>query len=213
MIQINDARLRRALIEKNHFQEYFSMDLETCTTLVRYQAGESICHSGEIEPTILLLAEGECIASSITQTGKLHCELQYHSPNILGVAAALWGKPAINNIEALTPCLCLCISTERYDAALHSDVKFLNYACQYLADHIRNNSMHSEQLPTRLARFILNEQADGCFTYNIKVCADVLETSQRHLLRTLRSFCDAGILEHIGRGKYRILDPDLLELQ
>ena len=45
------------------------------------------------------------------------------------------------------------------------------------------------------------------------VCADVLETSQRHLLRTLRSFCDGGILEHVGRSRYRILDVSKLEAQ
>ena len=213
MFQINDDSLRRRLIDAHGFQDIFSMDLEQCTTLVRYTAGEHICHAGERVSFMLLLAEGECIASSITQTGKFHCELQYHSPNILGLTASLWNKPAINNIDTLTDCLFLSISMDQCGEALRQDVKFLNYACLYLADHIRANSMHSEPLPTRLAHFILREQKNGYFTYSINVCADILETSQRHLLRTLRSFCDDGILEHTGRSNYKILDPDRLTSQ
>lgn len=213
MIQINNPSLKRALIEKNGFQDVFSLSLEECAVLVRFEAGEPLCHAGEIYPTVLLLCEGDCIASTVSKAGKMHCELQYHSPNILGLTSAIWGKPAINSIETLTPCLCLSISVEKYGAALHNDVKFLNYACLYLANHIRKNSMHYEQLPTRLAHFILREQENGVFTYSIKLCADVLETSQRHLLRVLRTFCDEGVLEHVGRSRYKIVDAARLEMQ
>ncbi len=47
MIQLNDPALKRALIEKHHFQEYFSLDLEECSVLLRCEAGETLCHSGE----------------------------------------------------------------------------------------------------------------------------------------------------------------------
>ena len=105
MIQLNDPALKRALIEKHHFQEHFSLDLEKCSVLLRCEAGETLCHSGEVYPEIQLLADGALIASSVSKSGKLHCELQYQSPNILGLTSALWNKPAINTIEALTPCL------------------------------------------------------------------------------------------------------------
>ena len=50
MIQLNDPALKRALIEKHHFQEHFSLDLEKCSVLLRCEAGETLCHSGEIYP-------------------------------------------------------------------------------------------------------------------------------------------------------------------
>ena len=121
------------------------------------------------------MADGALIASSVSKSGKLHCELQYQSPNILGLTSALWNKPAINTIEALTPCLYLSLSVDLYGEALHQDTKFLNYACSYLAEHIRKNFIHYEQLPTRLAQFILREQKDGYFGYNTRLCADVLK--------------------------------------
>ena len=89
MIQLNDPALKCALIEKHHFQEYFSLDLEKCSVLLRCEAGETLCHSGEIYPEIQLLADGALIASSVSKSGKLHCELQYQSPNILGLTPAL----------------------------------------------------------------------------------------------------------------------------
>lgn len=58
MIQLNDPALKRALIEKHHFQEHFSLDLEKCSVLLRCEAGETLCHSGEIYPEIQLLADG-----------------------------------------------------------------------------------------------------------------------------------------------------------
>lgn len=45
MIQLNDPALKRALIEKHHFQEHFSLDLEECSVLLRCEAGEILCHS------------------------------------------------------------------------------------------------------------------------------------------------------------------------
>lgn len=54
MIQLNDPALKRALIEKHHFQEHFSLDLEKCSVLLRCEAGETLCHSGEIYPEIQL---------------------------------------------------------------------------------------------------------------------------------------------------------------
>ena len=89
MIQLNDPALKRALIEKHHFQEYFSLDLEKCSVLLRCETGETLCHSGEIYPAIQLLADGALIASSVAKSGNLHCELQYQSPNILGLTSAL----------------------------------------------------------------------------------------------------------------------------
>lgn len=99
MIQLNDPALKRALIEKHHFQEHFSLDLEKCSVLLRCEAGETLCHSGEIYPEIQLLADGALIASSVSKSGKLHCELQYQSPNILGLTSALWNKPPLTPLK------------------------------------------------------------------------------------------------------------------
>ena len=207
LLQIKDPDLLRAQIQRHNLQAFFSIDLEKYASIVTYDPGEIICHAGDVDPILMILVEGECIAYDLNKIGKMHCEMHYLGMHFLGLVSSIWGKPTINDIKALTSCMFICISCVD---KLHEDVKFLNFAVLYLADHIRKNSRHFERLPTRLANFILETQQTGVFSYNMSLCADILETSTRHLQRTLREFCDQGILRHESRGVYTILDMDRL---
>ena len=207
MLQIKDPELLRARVQRHNLQDFFTINLEECASIVTYEPGEIISHAGEVDPTLMILVEGECIAYDMNKTGKMHCEKHYIGIHFLGLVSSIWNKPTINDIKALTRCMFIRISCIE---ELHKDVKFLNSAVLYLADHIRKNSGHFERLPTRLANFILETQEDGVFSYNMSLCADILETSTRHLQRTLREFCDQGILRHESRGVYTILDMDRL---
>ncbi len=213
MKQINNSALLRSLIVKHDIGRMFSIDLLPYAILVQYDANELICRAGERPGSIILLLEGELIASFVTKSGQEHCELHYHSPNILGLVAAMWNQTAINDVKTMTPCLCISLPVEKCEALLREDVVFLNFACRYLADHIRTISSRFEPLPTRLARFILNESRDGLFSYNLTLCSEILGTSQRHLFRVLRDFCDQGILRRKTKGVYEILDPARLGQQ
>ena len=203
----------RSLIDKYELQRLFSIDLMECATIVRFDADEMICRTGERPGSIILLLEGECIANFVTKDGQVHCELYCQSPNILGLVGAMWQQEAINDVKTMSPCLCLFISVDKYGEFLRKDPVFLNYACRYLADHIRTISYRFDPLPTRLARFILSESQKGQFSVNLSVCSEILGTSQRHLLRTLHEFCKQGLLRHHSRGVYEILSPELLQEQ
>ena len=80
-----------------------------------------------------------------------------------------------------------------------------------MASHIRQNAAHFEPLETRLAAFILETEQDGVFRYNLTLCADLVETSYRHLLRTLHTFCAMGILKRKEKSSYLIADRSQLE--
>lgn len=192
----------------------FSSDLKEISSLVVYKAHEQLYRAGSRAQMLLILVEGECLAYVLTSMGKIHSELHYSGLNIMGLVSVLWDEPVINDITALTDCTCLCIQADRFRSTLLNDVKFLNYAVRYLADHIRNNEFHFEPLNIRLASFILKVEKDGVFEQNLMLCADILETSYRHMLRTLRSFCDDGILTRQKKGRYLILSRKaLLEIQ
>lgn len=210
MQPIQDKTLLRRYIRKFNLQSMFTMNLEANASLVRYDTDELICHAGGYVSSLLILVDGECMAYVINQSGKLHCELHYHGLHILGLVSAIWDQPVINDIKALSPCTFLKIPLAQHKSELITDVKFLTYAVRYLADHIRKSSSHFDPLSTRLASFILEMEKDGVFSVNLTLCADILETSYRHLLRTLQDFCQEGMLEHEGRGTYRILDAEKL---
>ena len=213
MIQINNPALLRSLVAEHDLRRMFSIDLTQYATIAQYDANEVICRAGERPRSIILLLEGELIASFVTKGGQEHCELHYHSPNILGLVGAMWHQPAINDVKTMCPCLCIVLPIDKCEEALRQDTVFLNYACKYLADHIRTISSRFDPLPTRLARFILNESKNGMFSYNLTVCSEILGTSQRHLFRVMRDFCEQGILCRKTRGTYEILDPELLMQQ
>lgn len=130
----------------------------------------------------------------------------------MGMTSVLWEKPNINSLRTITPCTCLAISASLYRETLLNDVLFLRTAVRTLAAHVRKSAAHFERLENRLAAFILEMERESLFHYNLTLCADLLETSYRHLLRTLRTFCDMGVLCKKGKASYAIKNRAYLEL-
>lgn len=214
MERIYDPERLAYYTEVHGLNEIFSSDLREISSLVHYKAHEQLYCAGSRAQMLLILVEGECLAYVVNSMGKIHSELHYSGLNIMGLVSVLWDEPVINDIIALTDCTCLYIQAERFRSSLLKDVKFLNYAVRYLADHIRNNEFHFEPLNIRLASFILKMEKNDIFEQNLMLCADILETSYRHLLQTLRAFCDQGILVRQKKGRYRILSRKaLLDIQ
>ena len=211
MRQIKNPEVLREYIARFHLQELFSFDLMEACTLTRYESDEILSRDGDVYDSLSFMLEGECIAYVITCTGKPHCENHYRGFNVMGLVGALWQEPSINTIRAITPCMILDIPLAVYRDQLLCDVRFLRFAVKNLAEHIRKSASHFERLEIRLSNFILEMEQDGVFNYNLTVCADLLEASYRHLLRTLRNFCDEGILSKTKKGSYLILDRARLE--
>lgn len=211
MEHIDDLKLLKFYIDKYHLQDHFSMDLASIAALHRYDAGEMLAHEGRLCEYIWILVKGECMAYVYTANNKIHCECYFHNVSLLGEAATLWNEPPMNSIRTLTECYFVSICAPRYREALLNDNKFLRYAAYTLALHVRKNVVHFDPLETRLASFILKAEKTGIFRYNLTQCADIMETSYRHLIRVLSIMCDSGILTKGERGDYHITDYDRLE--
>ena len=211
MRQTRDPRQIQRYIDSFGLQNYFSLNLTDISTLTFYDKDEPLSSEGELHNQLEFLLEGECIAYTVTGANKIHCELHYRGFNVMGLVGALWNQPAINNIRSITPCTMLAIPLDTYRDTLLSDVKFLRFALENLSSHIRKNASHFERPEVRLASFILQMEKDNVFDYNLTICADLLEVSYRHLLRTLLSLCDQGILQKRSKGIYIIQDRLMLQ--
>lgn len=210
MNRFKDPELIRRYVNQFHLDDIFSFDLMQVAFITQYDIGETICTAGSYADNLKILVEGECHAFVANSRGGIHSELHYSGMNVLGLVGVLWEEPVINDIVTLTPCTFLDIPAEPNRERLLNDVKFLRFATRYLADHIRDNNNHSEPLPVRLAQLILQSEHDGLFQRNLIPCADLLETSYRHLLRTLQDFCEKGILVREKKGVYRIVSRKAL---
>lgn len=212
MHTLDQPQKLKKYIDLYRLNRIFSFDLEKAARLVVYDMDEMIVQTHEKNDNFLILVEGECIAFTLTAEDQIHCERYFRPMDIMGLISVIWGSGAINDIRALTPCLFIAIPMEKYRSVLLDDVKFLRFSVKYLAGHIRENARQFEPLQTRLANFILKMENDGLFHQNLTLVANLLGTSYRHLLRTIRLYCENGILEKEKRGYYRILDREKLQL-
>lgn len=211
MEQMADPALLKLYIDKHNLQDYFTLDLADISALHRYDAGEMLAREGQLCEYIWILVKGECMAYVYTTSNKIHCECYFNGVSLLGEAATIWNEPPMNNIRTLTECYFVAISASRYREALLDDNKFMRFAAYTLAQHVRKNVVHFDPLETRLANFILSIEKNGMFRYNLTHCADIMETSYRHLIRVLSIMCDSGILIKGERGDYRIADNEHLQ--
>lgn len=208
---IRDPAVLRKWIDAFHLQDYVTADLLEIGEVHVYTSGEYLAHEGTPAPYFDFLVHGDVISYSYTCTGRIHCESYMSGFGILGQAAALWEQPAFNDVLALTECTCVTIRMDQYREPLLNDVKFLRFITYWMSQHVRDNAFRHNPLEVRTARFILQVARNDVFRFNLSQCADILETSYRHLLRVLKQMCSEGLLEHRGNG-YQIRDRQGLTL-
>ena len=146
---------------------------------------------------------------------KIFFNINPNPATLLGEASSLWELLPKSSVKAVTPCICVCISLNRYRSVLQQDVRFLQNICQLLSSRLNSginlaNSL-TEPVETRLAKFILLHEEKGVFTHQLTTCAAVLNVSYRHLLRTITNFRENRILEK-QKSKYVIRDRSALEV-
>lgn len=207
---LNNPELLRKYIDQYHLQDFLTGNLMELSQLVSFETGEFIAREGGYNPNVYFLVQGDCICYVYTCTDRVHCEAYLRAPDVLGIAATIWGDDVFNDVEALSDCICIAIDAVKYHEELMNDVKFLRFAGHWMARHIRSSITHRDPLETRIAKFILKVEKESLFYFNLSQCADILETSYRHLLRVLKQLCENNILERSEKG-YKIVDRTSLE--
>lgn len=209
-MEINNDKLLSKYIEKYKIQDRFSTRNLPEFRLFMFKKGELLLSAGKYSESLYLLVEGRVKIYNYSNDGKIVFLSQLEPFQIIGEVGSLWWWEATANVEATSVVYCIGIQLGKYRELLLSDTKFLRFLCQKMALRIiSNNEYHSitqyDALQNRLASVIVNNSVDNTFKPNLNDWAELLCTSYRHLLRTLRKFCDKGILEKQGRN-YLILD-------
>ena len=66
-----------------------------------------------------------------------------------------------------------------------------------------------DPVEVRLAAFIIANSNNDLFSFKLSTCADLLDTSYRHLFRVISKLSSVGILKKAENG-YQILNNDAL---
>ncbi|MDO4265895.1 MAG: cyclic nucleotide-binding domain-containing protein [Eubacteriales bacterium] len=196
-------------IGKCRLQRYMDLDLEKIASLCSFAQNEYLIHAGIPSNYLYFVVEGEVVLFSYTAEEKNTYISWLWKGEMIGEAGSLWQTPPVVNVKAMTPCICVCIDLSKYRQALLQDLTFLRTVCRILNARLANGNLVAnslmEPLETRLARFLLNQEIDNIFSMQLTVCAAMLNTSYRHLLRTIRKFVERGYVRKI-KGSYLITD-------
>ncbi|MBE5981328.1 MAG: transcriptional regulator YeiL [Paenibacillaceae bacterium] len=189
----------------------FSFDITPYAKWKEFRKNELICREGDGLSDLVFLIKGNAKLFLTHENGKVTIIDFFKSPTLFGEMEFMGAQKFTNGVIALDKCVCILLPLREISHLLRNDTKFLNYLCLFLCRKaLRNTSNYATNqnypLVNRLANFILLS-ADGEI-YNRKhtEVAEYLGVSYRHLLHVFSVLCEADILQHMDKKRYRIKD-------
>lgn len=223
MKKINDSKLVNQYVEKYNINEIFSKDIKPYTELFLFSKGDHICREGERLSHLFFLVEGKAKVYSSLSNGKTILICFYNSGKLIGDVEFMKFEPANSNFQVTEDSYCIAISLQRVREYLLDDIKFMRFMCESLKEKLIRLSKNSSinllyPLENRLASYILatgtsteiNRVMVIIFNENLTEIANLLGTSYRHLLRTLKMLCNNGILKK-KNTYFEVIDLNMLK--
>lgn len=183
---------------------------------LRFAPSESICTAGHPLAYFMLVLTGRAKASVLAENGRelLLCFSQ--AGDTIGDLELMLGTfTAETSIRALTDVVCAGVPLARNRDALCTHTTFLNRVGAALAGKLKRSTENCSHiilypLETRLCAYIAATAHGGLFAEPLTETAGLIGTSYRHLLRSLEQLAAEGLIEHAGRGRYRIVNAAAL---
>lgn len=164
---------------------------------------------------LFLFVEGKAKVCTSLSNGKSSLLSFYLPLKVIGDVEFINDVNASATIECIEDSYCIGISLIHARQFLSTDPKFLTFIAKSLSHKLislSNNSSINQLYPleTRLASYILattltHDSTDFVFKDNLMQVSELLGTSYRHLLRTLNSLCEKGVICKTDKN-YAILD-------
>lgn len=224
MRRIENSREIEAYYKKLEMHRFSSGDIKNYIELFKFEKNENICREGEKIENFMFFIDGKAKVFKTLQNGKTLLLSFYKPLQVIGDMEIVKNQPATSTIQALCDCYCIVISMEKARSELIEDSKFLKFICESLAEKLSVISLNSSinllyPLENRLASYIneLSVFVDKDtkkeyieFDDNLINIAELLGSSYRHLLRTLKNLCQKEIIERDKKG-YTVINEKLLE--
>lgn len=219
-----DPKMIRHYLELHGFLEVLNVPLINQMKVFYFKPGEFIARAHEKPEYLYFYVKGKSKVYQLLENGKsLLCRF-YHPPEIVGDVEIFSGKPNICNLQALTDVICIGIPIGIIRQAAHSNNRLLVLLCGSLGKKLASFNMISAvnqnyPLENRLASYLAavsepGNQADilanELATKNLTELADLLGSSYRHLIRTIKKFKDDGIITKSSQ-EIKILDKKRLK--
>lgn len=181
----------------------------------RFATGESLAMAGEPLTRLCFVVEGCATVHRMMENGRVSLLREYQGIQCIGELEFLMRYPTLTcDIRATTDGAMLCIPLDEAGEKLAADAAILAFLGREVARKLERTSRLATQdrlypVSARLAAYLLYAQRNRWQDVHLTRLSELMGTSYRHLLRTLREFCDAGWVAHEA-GQYRVLDAEAL---
>lgn len=213
----NQNELSKVII-KYDINKIFSKDMRPYMELMTFKKNEYVIRETDDIKYLIFQLKGKAKVFTTLSNGKSLLLCFYEGFMVLGELEIISCKKAMNNVQVLEDTYCIGISAENVRRYLLNDAIFLKYICESLGGKLYQCSRNSSinllySLENRLASYILTtgenkeigEYTELIFNENLTEIAELLGTSYRHLLRTLKELCSKGVLKKI-QNYYQVMD-------
>ena len=206
METVNDRKLRDRYIRERGVMEYFSI-CKPNFLLMHYFPHELLTNPFSPSQYLQFVVDGELLLYDMPdEESTVTIQTSFNDVQLLGEMELLDTQFTPFFVEARTDVYTLVIYLSQYGELLQKDPIFFFFFCRNLANKLNGAVVNSRHLPLRqkVELSLQHAEEDEEFT-NISHLAKTLNVSSRQLLRVLKELCDKGVLEHVGKGRYRVL--------
>ena len=179
--------------------------------LISFERGEWFLQEGREIEYLYIVLSGKAKVCVSDASGHSLLLTYYVSDGIMGDVELMMGqREAISSVQALSPLVCIGLPLSLYRQQLLDHLPFVLRVAQDLSKKLYASVTSTTGIilsvfETRLCSYILQSAQGECFSERLTNVAEQLGVSYRHLLRTLKSLCEEGVLEKRPDG-YWVLD-------
>lgn len=222
MEQIHNMARLDEYVKQHHIDTFFSSDMRPHMELLLFKKNEHICKENEDIHYLYFFVEGKVKAYNTLSNGKALLLCFYDGLQIVGDVELVHARKTSANVQAIEDTYCIGIPLDKMRGQLLHDATFLRCICDSLARKFSRLSKNSSinllyPLENRLASYMLatgesvvQDEKKFIFHGNLTEISELLGSSYRHLLRTLHTLCDKGVIRKRD-GYFEIINMGLLK--
>ena len=150
---------------------------------------------------LYILLSGKAKVCMSDESGRNLLLCYYISEGIMGDVELMMGRrEAISSVQAVSPVVCIGLPLALYEHTILSHLPFVLRLASGLAKKLHASVASTTNIilspfESRLCAYVLQSTQGGCFSDRLTDVSEQLGVSYRHLLRSLKSLCEADILE------------------
>ncbi len=186
----------------------------------KYKKGETVSFRGDEIDGLYINIKGELTTEMMKLSGETKKIGNLEEGEIIA-SAFIFGRKFEFPVDLVVTkdCEIFYISKEELMELMADDKKILknfldeiSNKAQFLSEKLWN-TFNNKSINEKLINYIVSNEKNGEFSFkpSLKDVANMFGVARPSLSRVIGEFLDEGILERLGRSRYRISDRELLE--